>query len=64
MTVEIDNPEAIAEIEEYMSRFNLSAKEVVERILIDVGIWMPMETLAYPKKVTAPEYSWKSSKVS
>jgi hypothetical protein len=47
MTVVIENPEAIAEIEELMGRFGLSAEAVVERVIVNAGSWMPMETLAY-----------------
>jgi hypothetical protein len=46
MTVEITNDEAVAEIEILMERFGLSAETVVERLIIDAGCWMPMETMA------------------
>ena len=49
MTVELDSPEAVAEIEALMARFGLSAKDVVERVILDAGVWVPMETLAYPR---------------
>ena len=52
MTVVLEDPEAIAEVEELMARFGLSAKDVVEKVIIDAGIWMPMETLAYPRRGT------------
>jgi hypothetical protein len=56
MTVVIENPEAIAEIEELMARFGLSAEVVVERLIIKAGTWMPMETLAYPpRRLGEPE---------
>jgi hypothetical protein len=46
MIVEIQNPEAVTEVKELMARFVLSAETVVERLIIDAGCWMPMETLA------------------
>jgi hypothetical protein len=46
MKVEINNAEAVAEVEALMARFGLSAETVIERIIIDAGCWMPMETLA------------------
>ncbi len=52
MMVVLDNPEAIEEINELMARFGLSAKDVVEKVIIDAGMWMPMETLAYPRHGT------------
>jgi len=53
MTVVLEDPEAIAEVEELMARFGLSAKDVVEKVIIDAGIWMPMETLAYPRPLAS-----------
>ena len=40
MTVVLENPEAIAEIEELMARFGLSAEVVVERVILEAGVWM------------------------
>ena len=51
MTLAIENPKAIAEIEELMSRFGLSADIVVERLVLEAGSWMPMELLAHPPEV-------------
>jgi hypothetical protein len=45
--VNIETPEAIAEIEELMSRFALSAEQVVERVILEAGIWMPMELVGH-----------------
>jgi len=45
MTIELDSPEAVAEIEALMARFGLSAKDVVERVIVGAGVWMPMEAL-------------------
>ena len=50
MTVTIENPEAIAEIEELMARFGLPAGVVVERLVLEAGSWMPMELLAHPPR--------------
>jgi hypothetical protein len=65
MTVEITNPEAIAEVEEFMARFKLSAKDVVETVLIETGGWMPMETLGYmaEKKIAGEQPVDSSHKV-
>jgi hypothetical protein len=52
MTITLDDPEAIEEIEALMSRLGLSAKDVVERVIIDAGVWMPMETLAYRRPLS------------
>jgi hypothetical protein len=46
MTVDIQDVEAIGEIEGLMARFGLPAETVIERVIINVGCWMPMETLA------------------
>jgi len=51
MTVELDNPEAVAEIEALMARFGLSAKDVVERVIVEAAVWMPTETLSYPRSL-------------
>jgi aromatic ring-opening dioxygenase catalytic subunit (LigB family) len=48
MTIVLDSPAVITEIEELMARFNLSANDVVERVILEAGTWMPMELLAYP----------------
>ncbi len=48
MTPTIENPEAIAEIEELMARFGLPTDEVVERLVLEAGSWVPMELIAYP----------------
>ena len=48
MTVTLENPEAIAEIEQLMARFDLSAQAVLEAVMIEVGMWMPMENFARP----------------
>ena len=40
MTVTLDNPDAIAEIEELMARFGLSAEVVVERVILEAGVWI------------------------
>jgi hypothetical protein len=48
MTIEITNPEAIAEIEELMARFDIPASVVVERVMVQMGCWVPTETLGYP----------------
>jgi len=45
MTVELDSPEVIAEIEALMARLGLSASEVVGRVILEAGAWMPMEAL-------------------
>jgi hypothetical protein len=50
MTLEITNPEAIAEIEHFVERFNIPASVVVERVMIEMGSWVPTEVLAYPPK--------------
>ena len=50
MILTIEDPEAIAEIEELMSRFNLPANVVAERLIVEAGRWMPMELLAFPTK--------------
>ena len=50
MTLTINDPEAIAEIEELMARFGLSADVVVERVILEAGAWMPMEMLTYPRR--------------
>ena len=47
MTVELDSPEVIAEIEALMARLGLSASEVVGRVILEAGAWMPMEALGY-----------------
>jgi hypothetical protein len=49
MIVTIENPEAVAEIEELMERFHLSAQAVVEGVILEAGVWMPMEILGYPR---------------
>ncbi len=36
-----------------MSRFGLTAGEVVERVMVDAGAWMPLEILAIPLTVEA-----------
>jgi hypothetical protein len=46
MTVILEDPEVIAEIEELMVGFRLPADAVVERVILEAGAWMPMETLA------------------
>jgi hypothetical protein len=48
MTISVENSEAVAEIEGLMARFELTADEVVERVILEAGTWMPMELLAYP----------------
>jgi hypothetical protein len=49
VTLTVENPKAIAEIKELMSRFGLPADVVVERLVLEAGCWMPMELLATPK---------------
>jgi hypothetical protein len=65
MKIEINNAEAVAEIKELMARFGISAETVVERIIIEAGCWMPMETLANsywkdrkPAEIAAKIPSW------
>ena len=53
MTIVLDDPEAIEEIETLMKRFGLSSKDVVERVIIDAGMWMPMETLGYERPLAS-----------
>jgi hypothetical protein len=48
VTLTIENPKAVTEIEKLMSRFGLSAGVVVERLVLEAGCWMPMELLAHP----------------
>jgi hypothetical protein len=48
MTIVLENPEVIEQIEALMTRFQLPADVVVERVILEAGVWMPMETLAYP----------------
>lgn len=50
MTVTLQNPEAIAEIEQLMARFDLSAEGVLEAVILEAGAWMPMEILSYSAK--------------
>ena len=49
MTLAIGNPKAIEEVAELMSRFGLPADVVVERLILEAGIRMPMELLADPR---------------
>lgn len=49
MTLTIENPEAIAELEHLVTRFGLPADVLVERLIQEAGSWMPTELLAYPK---------------
>ncbi|GGG72722.1 hypothetical protein [Edaphobacter dinghuensis] len=46
MIVDIQDAGAVAEVEELMARFGLSAEAVIERVILEAGCWMPMETLA------------------
>jgi hypothetical protein len=48
MTVVIDHPGVVAEIQALMVRFGLTAETVVERVIQEAVAWMPMETLACP----------------
>jgi hypothetical protein len=50
MNIEIKNPEAIAEIEELMERFDIPASVVVERVMVQMGSWVPIEILAWEVK--------------
>ncbi|HEV2644994.1 MAG TPA: hypothetical protein VGU46_01375 [Acidobacteriaceae bacterium] len=54
MTIEITNPEAIAEIEELMERFNIPASLAVERVMVQMGGWVPTEILAWEVKGETP----------
>ena len=46
ISVTLENPEVIAEIEWLMARFDLSAEAVLESVIVEAGAWMPMEILA------------------
>jgi len=48
MTIILEKPEVIAEVDALMVRFGLSAEAAVERVILEAGTWMPMEALAYP----------------
>jgi hypothetical protein len=48
MKIDINNAEAVAEIEQLMGRFGLSAETVVERVIIGAGCLMPTGILASP----------------
>jgi hypothetical protein len=48
MTIEITSPDAITEIEHFMERFNIPASVVVERVMVQMGSWVPTEILAWP----------------
>jgi hypothetical protein len=50
MTIEITNPEASAEIEELMERFNIPASVAVKRVMDQMGSWVPTEILAWEVK--------------
>jgi hypothetical protein len=47
MTIDVTNPEAIAEIEGLMERFNISASLVVERVMVQMGGFVPTEILGW-----------------
>jgi hypothetical protein len=49
MTVELQNPEAIAGIKALMERFGLTADQVVERVMLEMGTWVPLEVLGDPR---------------
>jgi len=50
MTIVLENQEVIDEIEALMTRFQLPANAVVERVIMEAGVWIPMETLAFHSK--------------
>jgi hypothetical protein len=50
MTVELQNSEVIAEVEALMERFSLTADQVVERVMLEMGTWVPTEVLGDPPR--------------